>query len=97
MISVEVLMTVYLVLGVGEVSACDWKLPIDLDRLLNNKGHSQLDDMWVAEQLQVLDLALDAAGHVAADKLLPRDDLEGDLLASAPVDSQLDLSKGTLA
>jgi hypothetical protein len=51
----------------------------------------------VPQQLQVLNLALDAAGHVAADELLPGDDLEGDLLAGAVVDGQPHLAKGALA
>lgn len=51
----------------------------------------------MAEQLKILNLALDTALHVAADKFLARDDLEGNLLAGAAVDSQLDLAEGALA
>ena len=57
----------------------------------------QLDDVGMAQELEVLDLALDAADHVAADELFARDDLEGDLLAGAAVHGQLDLAEGALA
>lgn len=59
--------------------------------------HLQLDDMRVSKQLQVLNLALDSACHVAANELLPGYDLQGHLLASTSVDGQLDLSEGALA
>ncbi len=49
--------------------------------------------MRVTQKLQVFNLALDAADHVAADELLPGDNLEGDLLAGADVSSQSDLTK----
>ena len=53
--------------------------------------------MRVAEQLEVLYLALDAALHIAADEVLARDDLQGDLLAGAAVHGQLDLAEAALA
>jgi hypothetical protein len=51
----------------------------------------------MAQQLEVFDLALDAALHVAADEVLARDDLEGDLLAGAAMHGQLDLAEAALA
>lgn len=53
--------------------------------------------MRVPQQLKILNLALDSAGHVPADELLPGDDLEGDLLAGAIVDGQANLAEGSLA
>lgn len=57
----------------------------------------QLDDVRVSEELQVLDFPLDPAGHVPADELLPRNDLQGNLLVRHAVHGQLDLAKGALA
>lgn len=49
------------------------------------------------EQLQVLDLALYPARHVAADKLAAIDRLHGNFLAGDLVLSQLHLSEGAFA
>lgn len=57
----------------------------------------QLDDVRVSEQLQVLNLPLHPARHISTDQLLPRNNLQGDLLIGDPVDSQLDFAKGALA
>lgn len=57
----------------------------------------QLDDMGMPQQLKILDFSLDTTGHITTDELLTRDDLEGDLLTGADVNSQLDLAKGTFA
>lgn len=51
----------------------------------------------MSEQLKVFNLSLDSAGHVTTNELLASDDLEGDLLAGAVMDRQLNLSKGPLA
>lgn len=51
----------------------------------------------MSEQLQIFNLTLDTASHVPADKLLPGNDLEGNLLASAAMDSQLHFAKRALA
>lgn len=91
MISVGVLMTVYLDTQAVSRGHCTQGT---LSGLVH---HLQFDDMGVPEQLQILDLALYSAGHVAADQLLAGDDLEGDLLAGAPVDGQLDLAEGALS
>ena len=53
--------------------------------------------MGMPEQLKVLNLALYAALHVAADELLAGNDLEGDLLAGTAMDSQLDLAEAAFA
>lgn len=55
--------------------------------------NSQFDNVRVTQKLQVFNLALDAADHVAANELLPGNDLEGHLLAGADVSSQSDLTK----
>lgn len=57
----------------------------------------QLDDVGVPEQLQVLDLALNAAGHVSGDEALAIDDFQRHLLAADLVRGQLDLAEGALA
>lgn len=49
------------------------------------------------QQLEILNLALDSAGHVPADELLSGDDLERHLLAGAIVDGQANLAEGALA
>jgi len=49
------------------------------------------------QQLKILNFSFDPTGHVPADKLLPGDDLERDLLPGAVVDGQLYLAKGALA
>jgi hypothetical protein len=51
----------------------------------------------VSQQLQVLDLALYAAGHVARHQPLPIDNLQGHLLPADLVRRQLDFAKGPLA
>lgn len=53
--------------------------------------------MRVPQQLEILNLSLDSAGHVPADELLSGDDLEGHLLAGAIVDGQANLAEGSLA
>lgn len=60
-------------------------------------GSVQLDDMGVAEELEIFNLSFDSSSHVAADELLAGDDLEGDLLAGAVVNSKLDFAKGAFA
>ncbi|PLN78809.1 hypothetical protein BDW42DRAFT_174170 [Aspergillus taichungensis] len=57
----------------------------------------EFDDVGMAQQLQVLDLAFDAAHHVAGKELAPGDDLEGDLPATGLVNRQLHLAKGAFA
>ena len=57
----------------------------------------QLDDMRMPQQLEILYLALDTTLHVAADQLLPGDDLERDLLASAPMHGELDFAEAAFA
>jgi hypothetical protein len=59
--------------------------------------HSQLNDMRMPQQLQVLDLALYPAGHVSGHQPLPVDNLQGDLLAADLVRRQLDLAERALA
>lgn len=51
----------------------------------------------MSQQLQVPDLALDAADHVPRQQLAARDDLQGNLAAAGLVDGQLDLAEGALA
>lgn len=53
--------------------------------------------MRMSEQLQVLNFSLHPTSHVPADELLPRDDLQSDLLVGDSMHGQLDLSKRTLA
>jgi hypothetical protein len=53
--------------------------------------------MWMPQQLQILDLALNPACHVSSDQPLSVYDLQGDLLPADLVCRQLHLSKGTLA
>lgn len=53
--------------------------------------------MRVPQQLEILDLSLDSAGHVPADELLSGDDLERHLLTGAIVDGQANLAEGSLA
>lgn len=53
--------------------------------------------MRVPQQLEILNLALDSAGHVPTDELLSGDDLEGDLLAGAIMDGQANFAEGSLA
>lgn len=57
----------------------------------------QLDDVGMAQQLQILNLTLDPACHVSGDEPLAIDDLEGNLLAADLVGGQLDLAEGALA
>ena len=57
----------------------------------------QLDDMRMAQQLQILNLTLDPACHISGDEPLAVDDLEGDFLAADLVGGQLDLAEGALA
>lgn len=49
--------------------------------------------MWVSQKLQIFNFSLDSPSHITADELLARNNLESDLLASAPMDGQLDLAK----
>lgn len=96
MISVGVLITVYLVCA--QVSQCLWESSISSNVCAWAPWDSlQLDDMGVSEQLKVLNLALYAALHVAADELLARNDLEGNLLAGAAMHSELDLAEAAFA
>jgi hypothetical protein len=60
-------------------------------------GNVQLDDVGVSQQLQILDLAFDSAGHISGNQSLAVDDLEGDLLAADLMCSQFDFTKGALA
>ena len=57
----------------------------------------QLDDVRMAQQLQVLDLPLNASLHVARLQVLAGDDLEGDLLAGSLVNGQLHLAEAAFA
>lgn len=57
----------------------------------------ELDDVRMSQELQILDLPLDSAGHVASDEFAAGDDLEGDLLAGGLVDGELDLAEAALA
>lgn len=57
----------------------------------------EFDNVWVAEELKVLNLSLDSAGHVTSHELSAGDDFEGNLLASNLVHCQLHLAKGALA
>ena len=50
--------------------------------------------MWMAEELQVLDLSPDLANHVQVLDLLPVEDLDGNLVASQLVEAHFDLAKG---
>jgi hypothetical protein len=83
MISVGVVMTVYLGYQSVQAARTAW-------------CGLQLDDVRVPQQLQILDLALDAACHIARHQALAVDDLQGDLLATDLVGGQLDLAKGAL-
>jgi len=68
------------------------------DDLLGGRyNRVELDDVGMAQQLQVLNLAFYTAGHVARDKLLTRDDLEGDLLAADFVYGQLHFAEGAFS
>ncbi len=62
----------------------------------HGSSHAQLDDMWVAQQLQILNLALDATSHVTSHQSLAVDDLQSDLLATDLVGGQLDLAERAL-
>ena len=53
--------------------------------------------MRMAKQLEVFNLALNPALHVATDEFLPRNNLESDLLAGAAMHGQLDLAEAALA
>lgn len=88
MISADVLITVYL-----RVEQSVQVLERITARRSGPSGYLQLDDVWMSEQLQILDLALDPASHIPADELLPGNDLESNLLASAPMDGQLHFAK----
>lgn len=41
----------------------------------------QLDDVWVSEEFEILDLPLDLADDIEAADLLPVEDLDSDLVA----------------
>ena len=51
--------------------------------------------MWMAEELQILDLSSDLANHVQVLDLLPVEDLDGNLVASQLVEAYFDLAKGS--
>ena len=57
----------------------------------------QLDDVRMSQQLQILNLPFYPPSHITADELLPRNDLERNLLVCNPMDGQLHLAKGTLS
>lgn len=42
--------------------------------------HSQLDDVWMPEQLEVLDFSFDFANHIQTANLLPVQDLNSNLM-----------------
>lgn len=88
MISADVLITVYL-----RIKQSVQLLESITARGSGPSGCLQLDDVWMSEQLQILDLALDTASHVPADELLPGNDLESNLLTSAPMHGQLHFAK----
>jgi hypothetical protein len=58
---------------------------------------SQLDNVWVSQQLQILNLSFNSARHVTTDELLSRNDLQGYLLVRRSVNSELHLTEGTLS
>lgn len=60
-------------------------------------AHVQLNNVWVPQQLKIFNFALDTAGHVSADELFSRDDLESNLLASALMNGQPHFPERTFA
>jgi hypothetical protein len=83
-ISVGVLITVYL----ANISSHS-----DLVSL----WHLQLYDVRMSQQLEILDLSLDSASHVATDELLSSYDLERNLLIGDAMNGKLDLPEGALS
>ena len=61
-----------------------------------SKEYVQFDNVRMSQELKILNLTLDTAGHVAADEFLPRNDLQGNLLASPVMNGQLNLAKRPL-
>lgn len=57
----------------------------------------QLDNMWMPEQLQVLNLSFYSTSHVSTNQLPPTYDLHRNLLSSHLVLRQFDLAEGALA
>ena len=57
----------------------------------------QLDDVWVAQELQVLNLSLDASSHISRDQLASRYNFQSDLLLADFMDGQFDLAKRALS
>ena len=53
--------------------------------------------MWMAEELQILDLSPDLAHHVQVLDLLPVEDLDGNLVPSQLVKADFDLAEGPYA
>lgn len=61
---------------------------------IRSSRNAQFDNVGMSQQLQVLDLALDAADHVPRQELPARDGLQGDLAAAGLVNGQPDLPEG---
>ena len=81
MISVGVVMTVNL----SAVSL----LPLQSNCIVS----IQFDYVWMPQQLKVLYFSFHSSSHVLRYKLLPRYDLESDLLSADAMRSKLDFAK----
>lgn len=57
----------------------------------------QLDYVWMAQELKVLNLSFDAASQVSTDQLAPVDDFHGHLLPGNAVSRELDLAERALS
>jgi len=84
-ISEDVLMTVYLPVLLAKFHTASAQIKI------------QLDDMRMSQQLQIFDFPLHPPRHISRDELLPRDNLQGNLLVRNPVHGELDLAEAALA
>lgn len=84
MISVGVVMTVYLHMNQSR-------------RYAGGSSYAQLDDVWVPQQLQILNLTLYPASHVSCHQPFPVYDLESNLLPADLMCCKLDFAKGALS
>ena len=63
------------------------------DVLLVHDDGVELDDVWMSQELQVLNFPFHSSRHVATDQLPSRNDLHGDLLTRYLVTGQFDLAE----
>jgi hypothetical protein len=88
-------------LMLGELAVGDNVVEELLSRVLQNHDDLawrrddsiQLDDVWVPQELQVLDLSLDTASHISRDQLAPRYDFQSHLLLADLMYSQFHLAE----